>query len=116
MDNDYSHAQFSRYTSYLAPMEVTAAHEYNHVIQFGYDVFQDTWFMEATAVWMEDRVYDGVNDYLSYVVPWSRLTRVPITRFDELDGGDPLNVKAYGDAVWSRWLDTHYGQQLIRSA
>jgi hypothetical protein len=116
MDNDYRHAQFPRYTSYLAPMEVTAAHEYNHVLQFGYDVFQDTWFLEATAVWMEDRVYDGVNDYVSYVRPWTHLTQVPLTHYNELDGADPLNAKAYGDAVWSRWLDVHFGPELIRSA
>jgi hypothetical protein len=116
MDNDYAHAQFPSYTSYLAPMEVTAAHEYNHVIQFGYDVLQDTWFLESTAVWMEDTVYGDVNDYLSYVRPWTRMTQVPMTDFNELDESDPLNVKAYGDAVWNRWLDAHYGQALIRNA
>jgi Bacterial Ig-like domain len=116
MDNDYAHSQFSRYTSYLAPMQVTAAHEYNHVIQFGYDVLQDTWFMEATAVWMEDVVYDDVNDYLAYVGPWSHLTQVPLTTYDLLDETDPLNVKAYGDAVWSRWLAVHFGPTVLRNA
>ena len=116
MDDDYATAQFPRYTSYLAPMEVTAAHEYNHVIQFGYDVLQDTWFLESTAVWMEDAVYDDVNDYLSYVGPWAKLTQLPLTSFDYLDETDPLNVKVYGDAVWNRWLFSHYGQALIRNA
>jgi len=116
MDNDYKDAQFPRYSSYLEPMRVTAAHEYNHAIQFGYDFFQDTWFLEATAVWMEDRVYDGVNDYLSYVDRWSRMPGVPLTRFDAVHETDPLNMKVYGDAVWNRWLDLHFGQQLIRSA
>jgi Big-like domain-containing protein len=116
MDNDYSHAQFPRYTSYLAPMQVTAAHEYNHVIQFGYDVLEDTWFLESTAVWMEDRVYDDVNDYLSYVGPWTQISQVPLTYFNDLDDTDPMNVKAYGDAVWNRWLEAHYGQELIRNA
>jgi hypothetical protein len=116
MDNDYSHAQFPRYTDYLSPMEVTAAHEYNHVLQFTYDVFQDTWFMESTAVWAEDVVYDGVDDYLSYVGPWTGMTQVPLTAFDELDQSDPVNVKAYGDAVFTRWIQSHYGAALIRSA
>jgi hypothetical protein len=116
MDNDYSHAQFQHYMSYLAPMEVTAAHEYNHVLQFTYDVFQDTWFMESSAVWAEDVVYDGVNDYLSYVGPWSRMTQVSLTSFDELDETDPVNVKVYGDAVFPRWIESHYGAGLIRTA
>ena len=116
MDNDFSHAQFPRYTSYLQPMEVTAAHEYNHVIQFGYDVLQDTWMLESTAVWMEDKVYDDVNDYLSYLGPWVKITRIPLTQFNEGDQTDPLNVKVYGDAVWNRWIDSHYGQEAIRGA
>jgi hypothetical protein len=116
MDNDYSHAQFPRYTTYLAPMQVTAAHEYNHVLQFTYDVFQDTWFMESTAVWAEDEVYDGVNDYLAYLTSWSRMSHVPLTAFDELDQTDPMNYKAYGDAVFTRWLAKRHGAALIRTA
>jgi hypothetical protein len=116
MDNDYSQAQFRRYTNYLEPMEVTAAHEYNHVLQFTYDVYQDTWFMESCAVWAEDYVYDAVDDYIAYLTPWSRMSQVPLTAFDELDQTDPLNYKAYGDAVFTRWLASHYGAGLIRSA
>src|SRR5256714_4139796 len=116
MDNDFSHAEFPRYTEPLQPMEVTAAHEYNHVLQFGYDVLQDTWMLESTAVWMEDTVYDDVNDYVSYLKPWSQITQVPLTQFDATDPSDPLNVKVYGDAVWPRWVLAHYGQETIRGA
>src|SRR4051794_4296789 len=43
MDNDYSAAEFPKYGGNpVEPMEVTAAHEYNHVLQFAYDVAQDT--------------------------------------------------------------------------
>src|SRR4051794_651661 len=38
MGDDYNADQFPRYEGDpLQPMEVTAAHEYNHVLQFGYD-------------------------------------------------------------------------------
>ena len=51
MDDDYNTTQFPRYDGDpLPPMEVTAAHEYNHVLQFGYDTAQDTWMFESTAV------------------------------------------------------------------
>ena len=116
MDNDFSHAEYPRYTDPLAPMQVTAAHEYNHVLQFGYDVLQDAWMFESTAVWMEDRVYDDVNDYVSYLTAWAQLTQVPLTAFNSSDLTDQLNIKVYGDAVWNRWLDAHYGQELIRGA
>ena len=115
MDNDYSPSQY-RYSDPLPPMEVTAAHEYNHVLQFGYDVLEDTWMLESTAVWMEDKVYTDVNDYVSYVWPWTRMTQVPVTRFNSSDPSDDLNIKVYGDVVWNKWLDAHYGQNLIRRA
>jgi hypothetical protein len=116
MDNDYNVTQFPPYGgNALPPMEVTAAHEYNHVLQFNYDINEDTWMFEATATWMEDRVYTDVNDYRQYITPWAQMTIVPLTYFS-FDGNDPLNVKVYGDAVWNRWIESHYGQDVIRDA
>jgi Bacterial Ig-like domain len=116
MDNDFSHSEFPRYTDPLEPMEVTAAHEYNHVIQFGYDWLQDTWMFESTAVWAEDKVYDDVNDYVSYLKRWSQLTQIPLTEFDATDPASAVNIKVYGDAVWERWIEAHYGQDVVRAA
>lgn len=117
MDNDYSASEFPKYGGDpIQPMEVTAAHEYNHVLQFGYDVAQDTWMLESTAVWMEDKVYTDINDYLQYLTPWSQLSSVPITTFNSNRSDDPVNVKVYGDMVWNRWLDTRYGQDAPRIA
>lgn len=116
MDDDYNATQFPRYEGDpLQPMEVTAAHEYNHVLQFGYDTAQDTWMFESTATWMEDRVYTEVNDYLQYLTAWTQMTFVPLTYFSS-DGNDPLNVKVYGDSVWNRWLQTKFGDDTIRDA
>jgi hypothetical protein len=66
LDNDYSSTQFQD-TASLAAMEVTAAHEFFHAVQFGYDALEDQWLMEGSAVWMEDVVYDDINDYYSYL-------------------------------------------------
>jgi hypothetical protein len=116
MDDDYNATQFPRYEGDpLQPMEVTAAHEYNHVLQFGYDTAQDTWMFESTATWMEDRVYTDVNDYLQYLTSWTQMTFVPLTYFSP-DGNDPLNVKVYGDSVWNRWIQTRFGDDVIRDA
>ncbi len=35
-------------TKPLHDLEVTFAHEYNHILQFGYDAYQDAWFAEST--------------------------------------------------------------------
>ncbi|HEX8646877.1 MAG TPA: Ig-like domain-containing protein [Thermoleophilaceae bacterium] len=116
MDNDYITKEYKRYMDPLRPMQVTAAHEFNHVLQFGYDVLQDLWMFESTAVWMEDKVYDDINDYVFYLTPWVRHTRAALTAFNPGDMSDPLNYKVYGDAVWNRWIDEHYGQDSIRVA
>ena len=64
---------------------MTLAHEYNHILQFGYDAYQDAWFAESTAIWMEDQVYNGINDYLRYVRRWVKPLRHAADR--ELDQG-----------------------------
>ena len=117
LDNDYNAEQFRRYGgNALPPMEVTAAHEYNHVLQFGYDTAQDTWMFESSATWAEDYVYTDVNDYLQYLLPWAQLTFVPLTQFNLADSGDSYNVKVYGDVVWNRWLERNFGADTIRDA
>ena len=116
LDNDFRPDEYPRYSNPVLPMQVTAAHEYNHVLQFGYDVLQDSWMFESTAVWMEDKVYDDINDYVSYLNAWTQLAQVPLTAFNSGDLSDPLNLKVYGDAVWNRWIDEHYGQDAIRAA
>ena len=116
MDNDYSSKEYKRYTEPLAPMQVTAAHEFNHVLQFGYDVLQDLWMFESTAVWMEDKVYDDINDYVFYLRPWVQHTQAALTAFNPGDMTDPLNYKVYGDAVWNRWIDERYGEESVRVA
>jgi hypothetical protein len=117
LDNDYSAEEFERYAgNALPPMEVTAAHEYNHVLQFGYDTAQDTWMFESTATYFEDRVYTDVNDYIQYLTPWAQWTFVPLTQFNLADGSDPFNAKVYGDVVWNRWIETKFGADTIRAA
>jgi hypothetical protein len=86
-------------------LKVTFAHEYNHVLQYGYDAYRDDWFAEASAVWMEDQAYNGINDYLRYVGRWTRLWDTPLTR---------NSPKEYGSAVWNEWLAHHYGRTIIR--
>jgi uncharacterized protein DUF6055 len=106
LDNDYSAFEFPG-TKPIADLEVTIAHEYNHILQFGYDAYQDPWFAESTAVWMEDQVYNDLNDYLRYERRWVKLYDTPMTA---------NSIKEYGSAVWNQWLARHYGRALIRKA
>ena len=81
IDNDFNASQFPGYASPTIPLEVTLAHEYNHILQFAYDAIQDTWMLESTAVWMEGMVYPAAFDYLQYLPGWVRLTELPLTTF-----------------------------------
>jgi hypothetical protein len=106
LDNDYARREFPG-TTPLHDLEVTIAHEYNHILQFGYDAYQDAWFAESTAVWMEDEAYNGINDYLRYVRRWVKRYDVPLTA---------SSIKEYGSAVWNKWLAHRYGRSVVRGA
>ena len=106
LDNDYDPFEFPG-TKPLEDLQVTFAHEYNHILQFGYDAYQDAWFAESTATWMEDQVYNGINDYLRYVRRWTRLYETPITA---------TAIREYGSAVWNHWLTRRYGHSVVRRA
>jgi len=106
LDNDYDPFEFPG-TEPIQDLQVTFAHEYNHILQFGYDAYQDAWFAESTATWMEDQVYNGINDYLRYVRRWENLFGVPITE---------SSIREYGSAVWNHWLSRQYGRAVVRRA
>ncbi len=106
LDNDYDPREFPG-TSAQQDLEVTFAHEYNHILQFGYDAYQDAWFAESTAVWMEDQVYDRIDDYLRYVRRWVKRYDTPLTA---------NSIKEYGSAVWNKWLARRYGREIVRDA
>lgn len=65
LDNDFAVNEFG--APPLNSLRVTAAHEFFHAVQFAYDAGDSDWFLEGTAVWMEDQVYPGINDYLQYL-------------------------------------------------
>src|SRR5215207_1019710 len=106
LDNDYSPFELPK-TKPLEDLQVTFAHEYNHILQFGYDAYQDPWFAEASATWMEDQVFNGINDYLRYVRRWVKLYETPLTA---------NSIKEYGSAVWNQWLARRYGPEIVRKA
>jgi hypothetical protein len=106
LDNDYDRFEYPG-TSQLKILEVTFAHEYNHILQMGYDAYQDAWFAESTAVWMESRAYPGIDDYLRYVRRWVKLFNTPLTSD---------SIREYGTAVWNAWLAHRYGPETIRNA
>jgi hypothetical protein len=118
IDNDFDPAQYNGADA-LESLRVTLAHEYAHILQYGYDILADGWHFEASAVWMEQRMYPEITDWLRFLNDrttgggWRSLTELPLTYFEPDPDGegalDPRTAKPYGDVVWNQFLSTKYG-------
>jgi len=91
----------------LESMQVTVAHEYNHILQFGYDIFEDLWMFESTATWVEQYVFPDVDDYLNYLPAFASTPETPLT-------GEGIEI--YAEAVWNHWLSSRYKPDVVRQA
>jgi hypothetical protein len=111
IDNDYQEIQYAS-KGYPA-LRVTTAHEFFHVIQFAYrlELNQLIWWMEQSATWMEDRIWDDVNDYLIYLQYF-----FPNAGRYSLDSGSIAGNFMYGAVVWPMYLSHRFGDQVIRNA
>jgi hypothetical protein len=67
LDDDYSQEQYGFGQTPLEFLQVTAAHEFFHAVQFAYDWFEDLALMEGSAMWMEGQVYPNVIDRINYL-------------------------------------------------
>jgi hypothetical protein len=97
LDDDYRQRQFGFGQTPQEFLEVTAAHEFFHAVQFAYDWFEDLALMEGTAMWMEGEVYPSVIDRINYL-NHSALSRPSVP----LDTG--TNGFEYGSWLFWRFL------------
>jgi hypothetical protein len=67
LDNDYAQSQYPGGAYGLDALRVTAAHELFHAVQAAYDFFEDSVLTEGTATWVEDLVYDDIDDNYRYL-------------------------------------------------
>lgn len=116
LDNDYA-----EYEDFQIPgitrleyMGSTAAHEFNHAIQFGIDGEEpDTWLWEATATWMEDEVFNDVNETLR-ALP-SEFKSTDLCQLSQ--GGDKQDEGAghwYGMWIFMRYVSERFGDEAVR--
>ena len=87
-------------------LRVTAAHEFFHAVQFGYDYGEDPWLMEATATWMEERVAD--DDQRQPAVPPLRPGRRARRPARHLQ---PAGFNQYGNWAFFEYLSSRYGNR-----
>ena len=107
IDNNFTDPSYVQ-TRGLDALRVTIAHEFHHAIQFGYYAGRDgSWWQESTSTWMEEVAYPHIDDYLQYLIHFLSIPH------------RALNSKAndshiYGSAIFSHFLDQHYGRDLNR--
>jgi len=109
LDDDFARSQFGK--NPLRSLKATAAHEFFHAIQFAYDYAEDGWFMEASATWMEERVFDEVNDNRQYL----RAGQVAVPEIP-LDMFNPSRSYQYGNWAFFEYLSQRFGRSIVRSA
>ena len=91
-------------------LRITAAHEYFHAVQFGYDAGAASFWLEQSAVWAEEQVYDEINDYLTYFPSFSSFLTEPWVALDAMDG-----EHEYAGVLWPLFLEQRHHRDLIRT-
>ncbi|MFA7404476.1 MAG: MXAN_6640 family putative metalloprotease [Pelobacteraceae bacterium] len=97
----------------LQSLQITAAHEYHHAVQYGYNIYFEVWYAEATSTWMEDEVYDNVNQLYTYIPAWFRYST---SSLDLAVGSDAVTTGAgYGRWIFNRYLAEKHTPIVVRS-
>ena len=116
LDNDY--INYYTYHSQYEWFDVTAAHEFFHAIQFGYDVSEaelagnvlNPYWMEMSATWMEDQVFDNINDYIYYLSGEFSIFNKPWLSLRNFEGLHP-----YSACIWPMYLGEKFGIDIIKN-
>ena len=103
IDNDYAGFGFADATD---AVKVTIAHEYHHVVQMGYTI-GESWWMENLSTFIEDEVYDDINDNYDYLPCF---LSSPHQRLDLRNG-----CHEYGGFLWPTFLSEMFGHDAIRA-
>lgn len=117
LENDFQESPTYR-NHPVDAVKVTAAHEFFHAVQFGYDAYEfdyddpdipttyKPWWLEASSTWMEDVVYDDINDYRGYLHYFYKYMWMGMTTFSY--GGDVRAFRPYGCCVWPIFMTEKY--------
>jgi len=95
--------------------KVTLAHEFFHTIQYAY--FDETkiddnkwqkniWWLEATAVLIEDEVYDDINDYINFLDTFFNKSYKSIEIYD--------GNHEYAMSIFAKFIREKFGFEIIK--
>lgn len=112
IENDFAEHAFqasipgddSAYNKSIKALQITVAHEFHHAIQFGLNYYFEPWYAEATSTWIEDEVYDSVNQLYSYSADYLADTSTALNSDD-----------GYSRWIFNRFIfEQFYPQDIIR--
>lgn len=115
IENDFSEHSFqasipgndSAYDKSVKALQITAAHEFHHVIQFGINYYFEPWYSEATSSWMEDEVYDTVNQLYNYANDYLANTSTA------LNAGEGYSRWIFNRAIFEQFYTQLYPKDII---
>ncbi len=112
IDKDFTNIIYTKspvvYTP-LQSLQIASSHEFHHAIQFGYNVFFDVWYAEATSTWFEDEIHDDVNQLYNYIPAWFKASTTELDTAASTDTGG-----GYGRCIFNRYLTEKHGSEMIR--
>ena len=103
---DPTYAGFG-YGDRTLPMKVTSGHEFFHAVQFAYNANAGGWFMENCSTWMEETMWDDINDCYAYMPYFFNNTNNTLWTYN--------GSFEYGAFVWPTYIEERYGRELIRT-
>ncbi|WP_338814653.1 MXAN_6640 family putative metalloprotease [Bernardetia sp. Wsw4-3y2] len=101
-------------------LKVTAAHEFFHAIQYGYNGSDSPSYFafEGSASWMEEEIYPRIDDNFQYLDGVFDAPDVAIN-YNEKDENDPdyfdLRINWYGSWIYFQYIGENYGKEVIRT-
>jgi hypothetical protein len=122
LDNDYDIPPYNEYDGTnldlnrrLDAARVTMAHEFFHAIHFAMDVTEwegtsqnpRLYWWEMSATWMEEIIYDDINDYYGYLSSFFNAPWVGLRDFTT------STLYPYGAVVWPLYLTERWGDTSI---
>jgi len=98
-------------TSAMNMLKITLAHEFFHLVQYGYSLdfsYTNLWLYEGTAVLMEHLVYPDIADYLySYVESFFNYPEIGLINYNGLS--------TYSSVIFFDYLEKKYGLEFIKN-
>ncbi len=88
-------------------------HELQHLIEYAYDGYFESWNGESTAEWAAAQSDGSYALFPQFASAWAGSTEFPVLGVRDPQTGYPP-PKGYVDVVWQRWLSDRFGTEVVR--